>query len=165
MAEHRVYFVIRKEGTAPTALQWIGLFQETAKQPFAAAVVAAANNKGAHNRITRDKYSRNAAHLRNFVMVGFEIADGDGPAVLAVLDAQAAIRGITGSIPWKIGKVFEGEFKDAALALGYPQAQVDLLNVESDTDGTFGVVGYGDRATAIPQAQQYLADNPGIWYE
>jgi hypothetical protein len=153
----RVYAVIFADfpsGSVSEA-QWQDLTQAAKTQPLSSAVIAAV--RAAQNNITASKRSQNAAHLRLYTVVGFEIDRDDVDDLLIVLNAQAVIHNVTGSNVQKFQGVLQAELRAAALGLGYTQVQAGKLSVIQAIAT--------DRQTAIQQAQTYLANNAEIWYE
>lgn len=161
--EVRVYAVIHA-AFAPgqvTEANWIALNAAAKLQPLAAAILAAAQGRGAEKYVTAHKRSLNAAHLLLNTLVGFEVDRVEVDALLVVLDTQAALRGVVGNTRAKFVGVLQGEMQDGALSLGYTPANAAKLTVtliNADVPGTFS------RDLAIQQAQDYLAENAAIWY-
>lgn len=155
--EIRVYAVIFADfaAGAVTEQQWQTLMQATRLQPLSSAVIQAV--RAAQNNITASKRSQNAAHLRLYTVVGFEINSADVEALLVVLNAQAVIHGVTGTNVQKFQGVLQAELRLAALGLGYTPTQANKLSVIQAIAT--------DRQTAITQAQTYLANNAEVWYE
>lgn len=157
MAEIRVYAVIFADFAAGSVseAQWQALMNAAKAQPFSSAVIQAV--RAAQNQITANKRSQNPAHLRLYTVVGFEIDNADVDSLLVVLNAQAAIHGVAGTSVQKFQGVLQAELRAAALSLGYSGANANKLSVIQAIAT--------DRATAIAQAQTYLANNAARWYE
>jgi hypothetical protein len=153
----RVYAVIFADFPSGSVSeeQWQTLMQSAKEQPLSSAVIAAV--RAAQNNITANKRSQNAAHLRLYTVVGFEIDIADVDDLLVVLNAQAVIRNVTGTAVQKFQGVLQAELRAAALSLGYSGANANKLSVIQAIAT--------DRETAIQQAQTYLANNAEIWYE
>ena len=163
--EVRVYAVIFANFTAGSAAvseaNWRLLTNAARLQPLSAAILAAAQGRGAEKFIAANKRSQNAAHLRLYTLVGFELDRTDVDALLVILDAQAAVHGVPGNNRAKFAGVFQAELRAAALSLGYTQANANKLSVvliNGDVPNTFS------RDVAIAQAQAYLAANTAIWH-
>jgi hypothetical protein len=152
----RVYLAINADTAAvPTEDQWRALFVQAKIKPLAHAVVLAA--RAAQNDITCFKRSLNVTYLRRWTLVGFEVNKDDVDALTVVLNAQAAARGVTGTLKQKFLGTLQAELQESAIDLGYSAAQAAKI--------TMTWVGFGTRETAIAEAQAYLAANgPTIWW-
>ncbi len=140
---------------------WHTLMVATKSEPLSAAILVAAQGRGAQAFITTRKRSLNATHLRLHTMMGFEIDRADVDDLIVVLDEQAAIHNVSGNTKAKFEGVFQAELRIAAAGLGYTPTQQSKLHitlVNADIPSTF------ERAVAIQQAQTYLADNAAIWH-
>ncbi len=139
--------------------QWILLFGAAKNYPLSTAVLAAAQGRGAEKYITTHKRSQNAAYLRLYTLLGFEVDRSQVDALLVILNAQAALRSVTGTVMQKFTGVLTSELRDAAISLGYTTTNANKLSVTLiNGNGTFS------RLLAIEAAQAYLAANAGIWY-
>lgn len=165
MAENvRVYATVFADFPAGSVsdVDWRTLLSAAKTQPLSAAILEAARGRGAQAFITAAKRSQNAAFLRLYTMLGFEVDRAEVAALTAVLDAQTVIHGVTGNMKAKLEGVLQAEFRAAAAGLGYTPTQQSKLQVglvNGDVPNTF------DRDMAIQQAQAYLATNATIWYE
>lgn len=92
-----------------------------------------------------------------FCLTGFEVSFANKDAVIAKLDEQAALRGITGNTATKFSGVMQGELQDVALSLGYSQAIADQLTVSQLTFSQ-------DRETARSTARGWLQAAAAVWY-
>jgi len=157
MSEIRVFAAVRvNTSTAPTNNQWNNLFIRTAQDGvLTRAIVQAANatNK-AENKITYEKRNR-GTNPNSITLVGFEISPNHVDELVAVINAQAAARGITGDAATKCRLVLQAELRDAATAL-YGAAVASVVTVP--------IIHYAGRMAAISAVQTYLANNSGIWY-
>ncbi len=152
MAELRVYLIINWTGAgSPTATQWRDFFAEMRHQTMSAAILATA--RAAHNRIAHKKRSL----LGKIMLVSFEIAAAARPALLDVLDVEAAAIGASGTNLQKFEAVLQAEVRQGALDAGATQTQADKLDA--------AVIAIGDRVTAIAGGQQYLRDMTALWHE
>lgn len=162
MAELRCYFVIHAATVAtPTEIQWVALLNQTRMKPFASAIIQAA--RAAQNFISASKRSQNAAQLRRFTLCGFEIDSSTYDALIAFMEAQCTIRGITGTQRQKFKALIQAELQEAAVDLGYG-AQAPNIKIERDLSAGDGIVGLGTLQNAINEVKAYLAANAGIWY-
>jgi len=134
--------------------QWRTLFAQVAatEQSVAQAIVQAAH--AAHNHITTHKRTQGAGLENRATMLGFEVDTQHVSAIIAIVNQQAALRGIVEATnAARFGAVLEAEIQDAATALGHTAQNI-----------TINRWTHADRATAIAQAQNYLRDNAHIWY-
>jgi hypothetical protein len=144
---------------APSEAQWQALMSATKDKPVAQAILTAADNStGAAQRYVTARKRSLGTELRRWTMAGFEITNGEIAGVAAVVNAQAALRGLSGVTPLaaRFIAVLEAELQEAAEDLGYG-AQAALLTIPWYT--------YGTREDAITAAQAYLAANTVIWHE
>lgn len=156
MADTRVYFVISVGTLNPNEGQWVSLTQQAKTKPLSAAILSAA--RASQNFIQASKRSLGTGNVLKNTLCGFEIEDSQVAGVTAVLNAQATIRGVTGTLKNKFTLVLQGELRDSATDLGYSGAQAAQLIVTLVNNGGF------DRTTAIAAVQQYLVDNTLIWH-
>lgn len=154
MAELKLYIVVNSGTLNPTENQWQNFFATAATKPLASAIVQAA--RASQEFVSATKRSQNAAALLKNTLVAFEVNNDYVPAIVTVINAQAALRSINGTTQQKFVNVLQAELREAGVAQG--------LTVPQSNQITMSVVGYGDRATAISQVQAYLAANAGIWY-
>ena len=162
--EVRVYATVFADFPAGSIsdADWKSLMVAAKSQPLSAAILDAAQGRGAQAYITHDKRSQNAAHLWLYTMLGFEIDRTEVDALTIILDEQAVIHGVVGNEKAKFEGVLQAELRIAADGLGYTPTQQDKLHVtliNDDIPSTF------ERMIAIGQVQTYLADNAAIWYE
>jgi len=92
-----------------------------------------------------------------FCLTGFEVSFANRDAVIAKLDEQAALRGITGNASTKFAGVMQAELQDVATALGYGPAIVAQLTVANLTFSQ-------DRETARATARGWLTTDAAVWY-
>lgn len=154
MSEIKVFIVVNAGTLTPTEQQWQNFFAQAATKPLASAIIQAA--RASQNFISASKRSQGAAALLKNTLVVFEVDDSQVSAIVAVVNAQATARSITGTVQQKFVGVLLAELREAARDLG--------VSVANSNQITMTVVGYGDRATAIAAVQAYLAANAGIWY-
>lgn len=162
-SEVRVYAVIFADFPAGSVsdASWQTLMVAAKAEPLSTAILAAAQGRGAQAYITHRKRSQNAAYLRLYTMLGFEIDRAEVDALEIVLNEQAIVYGVAGNTKAKFEGVLQGELRTAAEGIGYTPTQQSKLSVfliNDDISGTF------ERAIAIAQAQTYLAANAAIWY-
>lgn len=155
--EVRVYFVVNAGTLTPNESQWTSFFQQARTKPLATAIMDAA--QASQNRISASKRSQGAGAVLKNTLCAFEIASEFVAGCITVLNAQAAIRGIGGSLSNKFVLVLQGEMRDSVVDLGFtvPQSQ-QLTVILVNTAGVF------DRASAIAAAQAYLAANDAVWH-
>jgi len=154
--EIKVYLVIEAQTvTTPTEQQWRDLFSRARTYPLATAILAAVRH--AQNDIQAHKRSLNITYLLKWTLIDFEINAEDVASIRDIVNTQAVLRSIIGTLPQKFTAVLQAELRDAAVALGYTQTQANKLIMT--------LVSYGDRTTAELAAQQYLATNTHIWHE
>lgn len=156
MADVRVFFVI-STGTlpSPSEAQWVSLVQKDKTQPLSAAVLAAA--RASQNYISASKRSYDL----KYTLCTFEVEDSQVAGITAVLDAQAALRGVAGTLKQKFTGVLQGELRDSAVALGYTVNQSNQLAVTLINNGGFDRM-VAIAATAWPDG--YLFINRALWY-
>lgn len=156
MSDVRVYFII-STGTlpSPTEVKWGQLIQQDKTKPLSAAILAAA--RASQNYISASKRSFDL----KYTLCSFEVEDRQVAGITAVLNAQAVIRGVTGTLKQKFTGVLTGELRESALDLGYTVNQSNQLAVTLINNGGF------DRMTAIAAVawpDGYLALNAALWY-
>jgi hypothetical protein len=153
----RVYFVI-SIGTlgTPSENAWRGLFQQAKTKAFAHAIIQVAH--ACQNYIWHDKRSQGTDQVRKNTLCGFELAANRVDDLLAVLNEQAVIRGVTGTVKQKFTGVLQAELRESAIDLGYTVNQANQLSVTIVNNGGWA------RETAIAIVQQYLVDNDAIWH-
>lgn len=89
-------------------------------------------------------------------LIRFIIDDRDQSTLLNTLNAQCATRNIIQvTTRSKFQALIEQEIKESALDIGYTILQVSNLN--------FIVVGYGDRDTAITEAENNIQSAKANW--
>lgn len=154
MAEIKVYIVVNSGTISPTENQWRSFFQQLATKSLSSAILQAA--RASQNFISATKRSQNASALLKNTLVVFEVDDSDVNVIVAVVNAQATVRSVTGTVRQKFVGVLLAELREAGRDQGLTTPQSNQI--------TMSVVGYGDRATAIAEVQAYLAANAGIWY-
>lgn len=151
----RIYIAINADtASAPSENAWRSLFIQARTKPLAHAVVLA--SRAAQNTPTHDKRSLSVTYLRRWTLLGFEVDRDDVDNITVVVNAQAIIRGVTGTVKQKFLGVLQAEFRESAVDLGYTQAQADKL--------TMYWAGFGDRDNAISEAVAYLVANATTWY-
>lgn len=154
MANVKVYIVVNSGSLTPTEPQWISFFQQARTKALASAIVTAA--RASQNFISATKRSQNASALLKNTLLVFEVDDQFIDDIVVVVNAQATIRSVTGTVQQKFVGVLLSELREAGRDMGLTTPQSSQI--------TMSVVGYGDRATAIAAVQAYLAANAGIWY-
>jgi hypothetical protein len=154
----RCYFVVDVSTLAvkPTEIQWQTLTQRELTKPLAQAILGYA--RASQNQIAVTKRAQGTGAMK-YTLGCFEIDVDDKAAALAVLNAQAAARSVTGSVIQKFTGVLQAELREAAVDLGYSTAQANKINVTVLNDP-----GIFDRMSAIAKAQAYLAANDAIWH-
>jgi hypothetical protein len=150
----KVYIVVNSGTLTPTEPQWISFFQQLATKALSSAIVTAA--RASQNFISATKRSQNASALLKNTLVGFEIDDADVTSITAVVNAQATIRSVTGTLQQKFVGVLLAELRESGRDMGLTTLQSNQI--------TMSVVGYGNRDTAMTAVKAYLAANVGIWY-
>lgn len=155
--ETRVYFVVNAGTLTPTENQWTNFFQQARTKPLATAIMDAA--QASQNRISASKRSQGSGAVLKNTLVAFEIASEFVSGCITVLNAQATLRSVAGTMSQKLIGVLQGEMRDSVVDLGFtvPQSQ-QLTVILVNTPGVF------DRSAAIAAAQSYLAANDLIWH-
>jgi hypothetical protein len=161
VAEIRVYAVFfANTTTAPTLAQWNNLGTNMIGQTgtFARAIYlyGQTRNTPAH-QVSFSKTSLNAAHLRRYRLLSFEIDPGDVDDAVTLINSIAATRSISGTIGEKAQAILQIEAREAMARLGFSQAQANLVSVPG--------FAYAERGEAMAIAQAYLAANAEKWYE
>lgn len=159
----RAYFVITSESAPPpTEDEWQAIVDDAIT---GSTLHSAIQNPGSkytvlsHNHIHAHKRSQNSAHRLKYTMLAFELDDAYGNSVIALMEAEAVAREITGiSEGDRFRQVMQAEIREAALRQGFTPTQANELQFQI-------VAGYGDRETAIRQAQAYIAANSDKWHE
>ena len=100
-SEIRCYFVVNSGTLTPTEPQWVNFFQQARTKPLASAILAAAHSS--QNFIAASKRSQGTGNVLKNTLCGFEIASENVAACIAVLNAQATIRGVSGTVSNKQG--------------------------------------------------------------
>ena len=154
MSEIKCYIVVNAGTLTPTENQWVSFFQRAATKALASAILQAA--RASQNFISATKRSQNASALLKNTLVVFEIDAQFVDDIVTVVNAQASIRSITGTVQQKFVGVLQAELRESGRDLG--------LSVANSNQISMTVVGYGLRATAIAAVQAYLAANAAIWY-
>jgi hypothetical protein len=152
--EIKTYIVVNSGTLTPTEPQWVSFFQQAKTKALAAAIITAA--RASQNFISAEKRSKNASALLKNAMIVFEIDDAFVADIVVVVNAQATIRSVTGTVQQKFVGVLLSELREAGRDMGLTTPQSNQI--------TMSVVGYGDRMTAITAVQAYLSANAGIWY-
>lgn len=155
--EVRVYFVVNSGALTPTETQWRAFFQQAKTKPLATAILAAA--KSSQNFIAASKRSQGTGNVLKNTLCAFEVASEEAAAVIAVLDAQAAVRGVTGTRTQKFVGVLQAEMREAVVDLGFTVNQATNLTVT-----LVNTVGQFTRDAAITAVQQYLLTNTAVWH-
>jgi hypothetical protein len=156
-SETRVYFVVNSGTLTPTEPQWLSFFNQAKTKPLAAAILAAAHSS--QNFIAASKRSQGTGNVLKNTLCAFEIASENVAACIAVLNAQATIRGVSGTVAQKFVGVLVGEMRDSVVDLGFTVPQSQQLTVT-----LVNGVGSFDRMGAISAVQSYLATNDAIWH-
>ncbi len=154
MAEIKCYIVVNSGTLTPTENQWQQFFAQAATKVLASAIIQAA--RASQNYISATKRSQNASALLKNTLVVFEIDRDLVDDILAVVNAQATARGVSGTARQKFVGVLQVELREAGRDQGLTTPQSNQISMS--------VVGYGLRADAIAAVQAYLAANTGIWY-
>lgn len=155
--ELRIYFVVNSGTLTPTELQWTQFFQQAKTKPLASAILAAA--KASQNFIAASKRSLGTGNVLKNTLCAFEVDSEDAAAVIAVLDAQAALRGISGTRTQKFVGCLQAEMREAVVDLGFTVNQANNLTVT-----LVNTVGQFTRDAAISAVQSYLATNSAVWH-
>lgn len=155
--EVRVYFVVNSGTLTPSEAQWRNFFQQAKTKPLATAILAAA--KASQNFIAASKRSQGTGNVLKNTLCAFEVASEDAATVIAVLDAQAATRGVTGTRTQKFVGVLQSEMREAVLDLGFTVNQANNLTVM-----LVNTVGQFTREAAIAAVQAYLITADAIWH-
>ena len=154
--EIKVYADIHADTVSvPTDEQWQALVAEAKEETLAAAILARA--RAAHNIPTYHKRSQGAGQVNRHALLSFEIDRVDRDDLVAVLDTEAAARGISGNRRQKFDDVFTAELQDAATAIGFG-AQAANISV------TLIAIG-DDRAEVEATAAAYIKANDAVWHE
>lgn len=153
--EIKVYADIFADTTAvPTDQQWRDLAQATKDKPLASAIMAAA--RASQNEIHMHKRCQGVGVVNRHALLVFEIDRQYRDALLAVLDAQAAARNVTGTARDKFEGVLTAELREGAVDLGFSQTQANRVSVT--------LVSIGVRGAAEDTVHAYLAANAAVWY-
>lgn len=155
--EIRVYFVVNSGALTPTETQWRNFFLQAKTKPLATAILAAA--KSSQNFIAASKRSQGTGNVLKNTLCAFEVDSEDAAAVIAVLNAQAALRGISGTVTQKFVGVLQAEMREAVVDLGFTVNQANNLTVT-----LVNTVGQFARDAAMAASQQYLATNTAVWH-
>jgi hypothetical protein len=146
--------------TAPTEAQWNNLAANMIAQSgtLAQAIYqyGETRNTPAH-KVSFSKASRNAAYLRRYRLLSFEIDPRDIDNAVALINSIATARSIAGNISAKAQGILQAEAREAMVRGGFSQAQANLVSVA----GFY----YAERMIAIESAQAYFASNADKWYE
>jgi hypothetical protein len=155
--EVRVYFVVNSGTLTPSELQWTQFFQQAKSKPLAAAILSAA--RSSQNLIGASKRSQGAGNLLKNTLCVFEIASENVAACVVVLNAQAVIRSVAGTMAQKFIGVLQAEMRDSVVDLGFTALQSQQLTVT-----LVNGVGTFTRAAAISAVQAYLVTNTAVWH-
>src|SRR3989304_4542512 len=133
MAELRCYFVINVGTLNPSEAAWQSLINEVQQPsyPMCYAIIAAA--RACQEFLHAHKRSYGVGYVRKNTLAGFEIESSQKTALIAILDAQAILRGCPGATRAELLCVLTGDLHDAGLALGYSEAQADQITITEMT--------------------------------
>ena len=148
----KCYIVVNAGSLTPTEPQWVNFFQQAATKALASAIQQAA--RASQNFISASKRSQGAL-LKN-TLIAFEVDDEFLDDIVAVVNAQAVVRSVTGTVQQKFVGVLQAELREAGRDMGLTTPQSNQISMT--------VVGYGNRTNAIADVQVYLAANASIWY-
>lgn len=150
MAETRCYLVI--DGAAPrTDAQWQLLISGLKGQPMSAALIEKARSSP-YNTVNINRLSLDARYM----LGDFEMREADRGDLLAALEAQRIAHGVADGLSARetFRQVFLAEIRAVAIAAGYGGI-APSLGVE--------IIGFGQRLTAIADAQVWLVANNANW--
>jgi hypothetical protein len=149
MAETRVYLVI-DAAASRTTQQWNLLKSGLKAKPVSASIIAAARGH-AHNMVEINRLSVD----KRYILGDFEIRHADRGTLLAILNEQATVHGISGqSTRETFRRVLLEEIKEVATEAGYP-ALAPLLDIS--------IIGFGSRLTSTAAAHSWIADRRATW--
>jgi len=148
--ELRCYLIIDASAPRPAEI-WQALIAAVKDKPMVAAVRDAAHGAMPCNAVNINRPSSDGRYR----LGDFEIDRADVDDLLVVLEAQCALRSITGNKQVKFTQLIQAELREAGVDLGYTPAQAANLSVE--------LIGLGARMDAINEAIAWLIAHMGDW--